>query len=109
MSETLEERIKRVALDEWETGKITAYATDIAELLNMRDRKIEELELEIFNLSAKAELDEDITKRDNFEELPKWMQELWELSPSIARQVEKRINELKREKEIFSLRRVREE
>ena len=32
--------------------------------------------------------------RSNFEELPQWMKELWELAPNLARQVEKHINEL---------------
>lgn len=34
--------------------------------------------------------------RDNFEEQPQWLRELWELDPSIARKAENYINELAR-------------
>ncbi len=32
--------------------------------------------------------------RDNFEDLPQWMKELWELAPNLARQAEKHISKL---------------
>ena len=37
MSETLEERIRRIAKEDYALGKVDAFASDIVELLDDRD------------------------------------------------------------------------
>lgn len=37
---------------------------------------------------------EEIMNRDDFENLPQWMKELWSLAPNIAKNVEAYINKL---------------
>lgn len=44
MSETLEQRIHRVANEDFAMGQITAFASDIAEILKERDTQIAQVE-----------------------------------------------------------------
>lgn len=75
MGETLEERIRRISKENFSLGKVEAYASDIVEIFDEKNKKISWLATVIESLIEKGWIDDYSFEDSSFNDFKKFIDE----------------------------------